>query len=421
MMPLGRILACALLAGACAQAAAPPGGDPDRYAPVILSSVPDTNAIVPGFTGPVVFKFDETLSERGVREDDMALVSPETGKVEIQRKGDEVRVEIEGGWQPGRIYHVTVLPGIQDRFGNPRPHAYELVFSTGPEIPSNAVAGLVQDRLTNRAVANARVRVTSVQDSTMYVTLTDTAGFFAMRSLPFGPYRVTAFLDQNRNREIDYPEALDMKVVSILTARDTSVVELSVLAPDTTPARLLRAEAADTTSVRIAFDDFIPPDEVFDNVTVSLWQLPDSISVPAEGVVMHPRAYEARVSAMRDSAAARADTTKADTTRANAAARRPAPAVRQGMTPTASAGAADTVSLPTQDLIFAPTRPLTPATRYRILVNGIRNMLRLPGGGGSVTFETPARPRPAAPSDSTTVPGDTTAAPPAAADTTQRR
>jgi hypothetical protein len=393
------IIAAAM--GACAQASSPPGGDPDRYAPRVISTTPDTNAIGTAFNAPVVIKFDETLSERGVREEDMVIVSPETGEVDIKRSGDEIRVEIAGGWQAGRIYHVTVMPGVQDRFGNPRAQPYELVFSTGPAIPPTAVAGLVTDRLTARPVANARVSLMNTADSSTYVTLTDTAGFFAMRSLPLGTYGATAFLDQNRNREIDFAEARDIKVLTLTAARDTPVVEMSVLAPDTTPARLLRAEAVDTSAVRIVFDDFIPPAEPLAGVAISLWHLPDSTRVPIGGALMHPRAYEAQ-RAVKDT---------------SAAVKPPVAMVPGGdVRPVA----ADTVRLPTQELMFVPARPLTPGTRYRIIVRGVRNMLGLPDGGGSVPFETPARARPAAPRDSTAAPRDTTGARPVPGDTIRR-
>lgn len=398
MARIGVTLAAAAIIGACAQASSPPGGEPDRYYPRILSTVPDTNAVVPGFSGSVIFRFDETLSERGVREEHMVLVSPETGEVEISRKGKEIRVQLEGGWQPGRIYHVMVMPGVQDRFGNARPQAYELVFSTGPDILPNAIAGLVTDRLTARTVANARVLLTNTSDSTTYVTLTDTAGFFAVRSLPLGAYQALAFLDANRNREIEFAEPRDVRIASLVTPRDTSVVELAVLAPDTTPARLLRAEPGDTTTVTIAFDDFIPPNEAFGNVAVSLWQLPDSTPGPMSGSLMHPRDRESRLRALRDTASAKP----------------PAAAVPSAIAPSA----ADTMRLPTQNLVYVPAQPLAPATRYRIIVNGIRNMLAIQGGGGTATFETPARARRTAPRDTTGTPADTTALPPT--DTTTR-
>ncbi|MGQ0815415.1 MAG: Ig-like domain-containing protein [Gemmatimonadota bacterium] len=369
----------------CAQASSPPGGERDRFPPRVIATVPDTNAIVTSVDGAVIIRFDETLSERGARADDLVAVSPETGEVEVDRKGRELRVEIEGGWQPGRIYHVTVLPGIQDRHGNQRPQTYELVFSTGPPILPTAIAGLVTDHLTRRAVANARVVATSLSDSLAYTTLTDTSGFFALRSLPLGAYNTVAFVDTNRNRTLDGLEARHARIVSLVTPQDTPVVELSVLALDTTPARLLRAEARDTIHARLAFDDFIAATEPLGSVIVSVWQLPDSVAVPS-GSLMHPRDFEARQRAL------------ADTTRR-------APAARPAAAPT------DTVRLPTQELVWVPQQPFLPGTRYRVAVSGLRNIAGVAGGAGTTTFETPARPRVA--------PRDTAQARPTPPDTTR--
>lgn len=388
MLKLCAAAAVTAWIGACAQAAPPPGGEPDRFPPRLIGTQPDTNAVVPDFSGPVIFRFDEPISERGITTDELVAVSPETGEVDVERDGREIKVNIAGGWQRGRVYHVTILPGPQDRHGNRRTQPYELVFSTGPEILPNAIAGLVTDRLTRRPVANARVVAVNTADSAAYVTLTDTAGFFALRSLPLGAYRTTAFIDANRNREADFSEPRDARVASLVTARDTPVVELSVLALDTTAARLLRAEARDTTSVKLSFDDFIAPTEPFGSVAITLWRLPDSTAVSA-GTLMHPREFDRRQRAA------------ADTTR-----RPPAAAVPTG-------ASTDTVVLPTQDLVLMPPQPLTPGTRYRVTVAGIGNMVGIGGGGGSTTFETAARPRvmprdtTGAARDSVRVPADT--------------
>jgi hypothetical protein len=389
-----RVLVLGLLIGACAQASGPPGGGRDQAPPRIIATVPDTNAVTPNFNDEVVFRFDETLSERGVREEDMVLVSPETGEVEVKRKGREIRVKIEGGWQSGRVYHVTLLPGLQDRHGNPRAQTYELVFSTGPEIQATAIAGLVKDHLTFRPVTNARVIATSLADSATYLTLTDTAGFFALRSLPPGAYRTTAYIDTNRDRKLSGLEPRDEERVNLTAARDTPVVELSVLALDTTPARLLRAEARDSLHMLLTFDDFIAATEPLNTVTVSVFIMPDSTLLP-RGSLLFPRDYDRLVQARMD-------------TTAKAAPGRPVAA------PT------DTVRLPTQTLVWTPQGTLRPKTRYRVIVNGVRNIVGLAGGGGTTSFETPARP-PAAPADSAAAkrtPADSAAARPAARDTT---
>jgi hypothetical protein len=392
-----RILVVSVIA-ACAQASPPPGGEPDRTPPRIIETIPAQNAVVPGFSGVVRIRFDETLSERGPREGEMAFVSPETGEVDVDRDGKELKVKIAGGWQPGRVYHVVVFPGFVDRRGNARPDAYELVFSTGPEILPTVLGGMVEDRLTGRAVANARV-VAIATDSTAYTTLTDSAGFFSLRSLPLGTFRTLAYLDQNRNREMDGLEARAETVTTLAAVTDTPIVELSVLALDTTPARLLSAEASDSARVTLAFDDFITAEEQISGVSTTVWLLPDSARHPG-GELLRLRDVQARQ-------------------RAEAEARLRALGDTIRPPPVETGAAADTTArkLPSQTLVWVPRTPLVHGARYRITVFGIRNIGGVPGGGGSVVFEVPAARPPAAVDTTAAPPPDSAAVRPPPADT----
>ena len=87
-------LAAALLALACAQATPPPGGVEDRMPPRIVATTPDTLSIVESLDGPVVFRFNERISERGITNNSV-LVSPRTGDVKVKRGREEIRVEVE--------------------------------------------------------------------------------------------------------------------------------------------------------------------------------------------------------------------------------------------------------------------------------------------------------------------------------------
>ena len=376
-----------LLLGACAQASSPPGAPPDRTAPRVISSVPEQGEMVPGFKGPVRIRFDETLSEKGPRPADMAAVSPESGDLEVSRHGSEIRIMPKQGFQNGRVYHVTVFQGLQDRFGNSRQAPYELIFSTGPDILATALGGLVFDRLTGKPINNGRVVAVNINDSAAYTTLTDTAGFFGMRSLPMGAYRVLAFVDNNRDRKLNGIEPRDSTLKALSTVRDTQTVELSLLARDTTPSRLLHADATDSLQVRLSFDDFMEAAQPLAPVHAQVWQLPDSL--PIAGTLFHVREFEQRLRAMSDT-----------TTRK--------PQTLRGPTPDT------TRTLPEQELVWLPAQPLKPSTRFRVTVQGIRNISGLLNGGGSVVFESPARPR-------SIVPRDTTAVKPKKPDTTTVR
>lgn len=378
------VLLTLLLSVACARVMAPSGGDRDREAPRIVETEPVQNLIAMNYantTKPVRIVFHETISERSPRE--MVQVSPETGEVHVDRDGNVLEVTIEGGWREGRVYRVTVLPGILDRHGNARTVPYELVFSTGGAMHANALGGSATDRITGRPIANARVEARLVTDTaTVYTAVSDSAGFFAMRSLPVGNYRTVVYADQNRNRVADRAEARADSSIT-LSATDTLVLELTLLARDTTPARLLRADIRDSAQVRLTFDDYMAAHATRSNIIVTAWQFPDSSVVPT-AALLTPALFQS---------------TRGDTTRTTS------PRLPQSP---------DTLQLPINELVWVPAVPLRPSTRYRFTVTGYTNLHGIPGGGGSVTATSPAPPR-VAPAPVRT---DTAAAP---RDTTLRR
>jgi len=369
-------------AGACARALPPPGGEPDTDPPRILSTTPENLAVVPAFRGPIVFRFDETISERGFS-NNLVVVSPEQGTPTVNRDGSELRVRLEGGWQPNRVYRVVVLSGLQDRRGNQRRVPTELVFSTGDSILPTAIAGLVTDRITRKPVPNARVHAIS-PDSIVHVAITDTSGFFALRFIPMATYTIQAFEDRNRNRRMDPVEPQATASVTLTSAQDTQVVTLELLARDTLPARLASAVGRDSVHAVLTFDDYLDPEQPLGDARASVYQLPDSTPVTGHRL-LYPHQYEA----YRAAQAAAADTT------------RRTPPVAQP----------DTTPLPTRELILLFERPLPPETRFRVNVTNITNISGAPGGGGSAVFTTPA-PMPAPDTirrDTAALPGPTAA------------
>lgn len=397
------LLAAAALAGTpgCAHIEAPKGGPVDSIAPVLVSVRPDTSAVLQSWIGPVVFEFDEPLSEEGV--EDAVTLSPRLGPVAVDKEGRELRVKPRRGWRPGVIYQVEVAAGLRDRFNNRRREGARLVFSTGPAIPDTRASGTVTERITGNAAVQARVDARRLSDSLVYSTLADSSGRFQLRQVPEGEYRVTAYRDNNRNRRLDAFEPRDSTVLTLAVGQ-APAARLAILLPDTTPPR---PGSARITSgwVEIRFDDYLDPEQPLSTDQVVLIG-PDNAAVPiAELRVGAPP--QVRDSAGGDSARARPQ----------------APPQPQRDTAGADSAGADSARgpLPAQQLFARPGSPLLPDTIYTVRVRDVRNVNGLVGGG-EVPLRTPEPappPRPQAPADSARA--DSAGADTAAGDSAVRR
>jgi hypothetical protein len=365
------------LAAACAHVEAPTGGADMRQPLTVTDVAPDTLAVVPGLRGPVVFSFERRLSERGL--DDAVMVSPRTSPVSVSHSGRQLRVSLRGGWEPGRIYQVTVLPALQDLWNNRLEAPVTHVFSTGPAIPETRLQGLATDRITGRPEVNIRVEAIRAADSLVYATRTDSAGLFVLGRIPEGQYQVRAYRDMNRNREMEPFEPRDTAFVQL--AADTAAeVRLRVVMPDTTPPQVASA-ALRQGNLEIRFDDHLEPEQALSPAQVRIID-------PAGNLVAVRRLAVGRLDVERPAADTLPDAAPAPQPPAPAPAA-PAPGGR---------APAPQERLPSQTLIVEPAQPLAPETEYRIVVEGVRNVVGLVGGG-ETTFTTPAAPPAQPPAD----------------------
>jgi hypothetical protein len=370
-----RLARAAVLLGlaACANVQAPPGGPEDKQAPRLLATRPDTMASLQGWTGPVVFVFDEELAEQGV--EDAVSLSPVRGRVAVDKEGDQIVIRSRAGWERGQIYQAEVAAGIKDRFGNARTEPIRLVFSTGPAIPDTRASGAVVERITGNPGQQTRVDAVRLRDSLTYTTRTDSAGRFEFRQVPEGEYRVIAYRDANRNGRPDPFEARDTARLAF-AAGQAPTARLATLLPDTTPP-IVRSAAITQGWVEVRTDDYLDPEQPLSAAQVAVVG-PDSVPVPLA---------EVRVGAPP---AARADTADADSA---------APAAQPGagrQPPRAdSAAAPPRGPLPAQALFVRPASPLRPDTGYVVRVTAVRNINGLVGGGQARLRTPEAAPAPA--------------------------
>lgn len=298
------------LAGACARQGAPPGGPQDLRPPVVVRTEPDTFATVDDPRAKVRFHFDERISERvdGTM-DEVVVVSPATGDVRVSHSRQSLTVEIDGGFQPGLVYRVTLLPAVRDMFSNQLRDPFELVFSTGAEYAPSVVAGLVWDRISGESVDAVEVRaVADGPDSVVHVAQTDDDGVYAFRYLPPGRYRFVAFQDQNRDGIVDRMENQGTRGLLLNSPLDSVLsMAIGMLMPDTTAARITSTEILDSLTLVVEFDDYLDPAVGLDNVGAALATDPaadpaaHATAPPGVASYYHEHEYSAYVQTVVDS------------------------------------------------------------------------------------------------------------------------
>ena len=432
-----RVAAAAAAAGAtalllaCAFAADPPGGPPRTIPPKVLRVEPESGAVLATPPARAEIDFDEVINEqitspqRDIQ--GAVLLSPVSGKVSVDWHRNRLTIEPKGGFQPGRIYRLELLPVITDLHQNRLKQGKLVVFSTGPEIPAARLRGTVVDWIANHAATGALVEALLLPDSLPYLAVADSAGSFTMPQMPAGEYLVYGIVDQNGNRKRDPREAFDTARV---TLQDTASVGLFAFTHDTLGPRIRSMEIADSLTLRLTFDRPLDPAQAPDTSMVLVRPADDTTRTVAVAALLTPAGYDSltkAAAAARDTAqrarAAR-DTTAGKTPGAAAPAPARAPAVtRAGAPPLAAAPAArppggraaerapdTTVAMrmllrrptPTDKRLLRLVEPLHPGSRYQVAMRGVRGLTGVvgPSQPASILVPKPPPPRPASRADS---------------------
>ncbi len=397
----GALLLAAGLSGVvswgCARPGSPQGGLVPDIPPAVVSTRPDTFQVVEAFDRAVRLEFDVPMSERPTTGQlrDAVVVSPRTGSVSVRHRGDRYEVSMEGGFQEGQIYRITLLPVFQDRFQNRMEGPFDLFFSTGPDFEENLAAGFVVDRLTGNEVEGARVDAVPEDGGPHQSTVADENGIFAFPYLPSGEYLFVAYEDRNRNREPDFEEPQDSVRASVAPGDTLVLTDVALLLPDTTEAELLAAEAVDSTAVELEFDDHLDPEWPTDPVEARLSR-EDGEEAPRVLEVLHLHEWEVRERERaerereEEPEPEEPDPDDPDAEPADPDDREPG----EPQAPQAPPEPEDEEPeiRPGQSLVLILDGPLEPGSEYRVHVEGVENINGIPGGGGTATFMAPEPP-----------------------------
>lgn len=206
LLPVAAILGYAMMAHGCANTTTPPSGGPkDTIPPVIRKIAPVPGTVnIPTHKTKLEFTFDEYVK---VKDAKSIYLSPPLEKVpRFKMRGKTLVVYFESDLDSLTTYTLDLTGAVVDNNeSNPFP-GFTLVFSTGPQIDSMMVTGIIQDCQTLKPVKGATVMLYKDQaDSALFLhrpnaaAKTDDWGYFSIRNIQDTVYRVYAILDANSN------------------------------------------------------------------------------------------------------------------------------------------------------------------------------------------------------------------------------
>ena len=190
----------------CANTTTPPSGGPkDTIPPVLEKFYPaQGDTMIPTHKTQISMTFDEYVVVKDVQNLYLSPPLEKTPKYKMRNKS--LIVYFESDLDSNKTYVLDVSNAIADNNeGNMYP-GYALVFSTGRQVDSMMMTGIVQDCNTLMPVKGATVMLyKDHSDSAIFkhrpdaAIKTDEWGFFCLRNIQDTLYRMYAIMDMNNN------------------------------------------------------------------------------------------------------------------------------------------------------------------------------------------------------------------------------
>ena len=206
LIPAALVLGAMMFPSGCANTTTPPTGGPkDTIPPVLVKTSPLPGAVnVPTHKTQVKFTFDEYVV---VKEPNNIFLSPPLEKKPKYRiSGKSIIVSFESDLDTNTTYTLDITGAVADNNEGNWYEGFTRVFSTGTQIDSMCMTGLVQDCNTLMPLKGATVLLYKDHaDSAIFLHRPDAAaktddwGFFSLRNIKDTVYRVYALKDANNN------------------------------------------------------------------------------------------------------------------------------------------------------------------------------------------------------------------------------
>ena len=209
-IPVGVVLGTVMFSHSCANTTTPPSGGPkDTIPPVIVKLYPYPGTKnVPVHKTQLEFTFDEYVV---VKDQQSIFLSPPMEKPpKYKMKGKTLVIYFENDLDSNKTYTLDITNAVADNNeGNMFP-GYNLAFSTGTDVDSMYITGVVQDCNTLMPIKGATVMLYKDQtDSAIFLQRpvaagrTDDWGYFCLRNIQDTVYRLFAIMDINYDNKYD--------------------------------------------------------------------------------------------------------------------------------------------------------------------------------------------------------------------------
>ena len=206
LIPAVLVLGAMMFPSGCANTTTPPTGGPkDTIPPVLLKTAPLPGTVnVPTHKTQIKFTFDEYVVVKDPN--NIFLSPPLEKKPKYKMQGKSLVVSFESDLDSNTTYTLDITGAVADNNEGNFFEGFTLVFSTGDQIDSMGMTGLVQDCNTLKPIKGATVLLYKDHaDSAVFLhrpnaaAKTDEWGFFSLRNIQDTVYRVYAIRDANNN------------------------------------------------------------------------------------------------------------------------------------------------------------------------------------------------------------------------------
>ena len=225
-------LAATLLLAACASIGSPEGGPRDYTPPQVVKTSPQAGSV--NFTGQKVeITFDEIVNIKDQQKKVIVSPAPKTQPL-IRAVGKKVTIEFREPLEENTTYVIDFSNAIEDNNESNQLDGYAFAFSTGEDIDTLAVSGIVLRANDLEPMQHVIVGLHSNLDDTAFtniplerVSRTNDLGKFSILGLKPGNYHVFAINDVDgdyrmvRTEDIAFLDEIIVPTTDQYTSQDT--------------------------------------------------------------------------------------------------------------------------------------------------------------------------------------------------------